>query len=112
MGKGGDASATAGHRSMKLVGDKSEKITWAEVKKHVSFGILEAHALCSLVGIRTPLSIMPLYSNLYHITITTFFNNRLLPRMPGLSTKTKSMTYPTGTNTPVVESSSHMLVMI
>jgi hypothetical protein len=37
MGKGGDASATAGHRSMKLVGDKSEKITWAEVKKHVSF---------------------------------------------------------------------------
>ena len=36
MGKGGDASATAGHRSMKLVGDKSEKITWAEVKKHVS----------------------------------------------------------------------------
>ena len=57
MGKGGDASATAGHRSMKLVGDKSEKITWAEVKKHVSFGILEAHALCYLVGIRTPLSI-------------------------------------------------------
>ena len=110
MGKGGDASATAGHRSMKLVGDKSEKITWAEVKKHVSFEHLEAHALCSLVGIRTPLSIMPLCSNLYHIT--TFFNNRLLPRMLGLSTKTKSMTYPTGTNTPVVESSSHMLVMI
>jgi len=48
MGKGGDASATAGHRSMKLVGDKSEKITWAEVKKHVSLSILEAHVLCSL----------------------------------------------------------------
>jgi hypothetical protein len=38
MGKGGDASATAaaGQRAMKLVGDKSEKFTWAEVKKHVS----------------------------------------------------------------------------
>ena len=36
MGKGGDASATAGQRAVKLVGDKSEKITWAEVKKHVS----------------------------------------------------------------------------
>lgn len=35
MGKGGDASATAG-QSVKLVGDKSEKFTWAEVKKHVS----------------------------------------------------------------------------
>jgi hypothetical protein len=48
MGKGGDASATAGQRSMKLVGDKSEKITWAEVKKHVShmLGIfLDAHTL-------------------------------------------------------------------
>ena len=37
MGKGGDASATAGQRAVKLVGDKSEKITWAEVKKHVSW---------------------------------------------------------------------------
>ena len=36
MGKGGDASATSGQRAVKLVGDKSEKITWAEVKKHVS----------------------------------------------------------------------------
>lgn len=36
MGKGGDASA-AFRGPMKLVGDKSEKITWSEVKKHVSF---------------------------------------------------------------------------
>jgi len=36
MGKGGNASVTAGQRSVKLVGDKSEKITWSEVKKHVS----------------------------------------------------------------------------
>ena len=111
MGKGGDASATAGHRSMKLVGDKSEKITWAEVKKHVSFEHLRSTCIVFFSrNTNTFVSIMPLYSNLYHIT--TFFNNRLLPRMPGLSTKTKSMTYPTGTNTPVAELSSHMLVMI
>lgn len=73
MGKGGDASATDGHRSMKLVGDKSEKITWAEVKKHVSFGILEAHALCSLVGIRTPLSIIP-----YILTCVSYNYNHIL----------------------------------
>ena len=36
MGKGGDASA-AFRGPMKLVGDKSEKITWSEVKKHVSY---------------------------------------------------------------------------
>ena len=37
MGKGGDASAVAAQRSVKLAGEKSEKFTWAEVKKHVSF---------------------------------------------------------------------------
>ena len=35
MGKGGDAAA-AKRGPMKLVGEKSEKITWGEVKKHVS----------------------------------------------------------------------------
>jgi cytochrome b involved in lipid metabolism len=35
MGKGGDASAPR-RGPMKLVGDKSEKITWAEVKKHIT----------------------------------------------------------------------------
>ena len=36
MGKGGDASAVRTNGPMKLVGDQSEKIAWAEVKKHVS----------------------------------------------------------------------------
>jgi len=35
MGKGGDASV-ASRGPMKLVGDKSEKITWSEVKKHIT----------------------------------------------------------------------------
>ena len=36
MGKGGDASvSTRSNGPIKLVGDKPEKITWAEVKKHV-----------------------------------------------------------------------------
>lgn len=43
MGKGGDASA-AFRGPMKLVGDKSEKITWSEVKKHVS--IIAAFLVC------------------------------------------------------------------
>jgi hypothetical protein len=35
MGKGGDASAPSRVRGpMRLVGDKSEKISWAEVKNH------------------------------------------------------------------------------
>jgi len=37
MGKGGDASAVSTRGPMKLVGDKSEKFTWSEVKKHVSW---------------------------------------------------------------------------
>jgi len=38
MGKGGDASLAIRSRGgpMKLVGDKSEKFTWAEVKKHIT----------------------------------------------------------------------------
>jgi hypothetical protein len=36
MGKGGDASAGTTLGPMKLVVEKSEKYTWAEVKKHVS----------------------------------------------------------------------------
>lgn len=35
MGKGGE-TVSANRGPIKLVGDKSEKITWAEVKKHVS----------------------------------------------------------------------------
>jgi hypothetical protein len=37
MGKGGDASAVSSRGPIRLVGDKSEKYTWGEVKKHVSF---------------------------------------------------------------------------
>jgi hypothetical protein len=49
MGKGGDASAATIRGPMKLVGDKSEKYTWAEVKKHVSLFVLSARS-------NTPLS--------------------------------------------------------
>lgn len=37
MGKGGDANIATSHGPIQLVGDKSEKFTWGEVKKHVSF---------------------------------------------------------------------------
>lgn len=36
MGKGGDANVASSRGPIRLVGDKSEKYTWAEVKKHVS----------------------------------------------------------------------------
>ena len=101
MGKGGDAAA-AKRGPMKLVGEKSEKITWGEVKKHVS-----------LVGGRSTLQIADgTYFSSLNFSLPLPIEYRSHPMMLGWYTKTRCTTYPTGTSTPEVELSSPMLVMI
>ena len=96
MGKGGE-TVSANRGPIKLVGDKSEKITWAEVKKHVSCINLNSYIF---------------YCYDFADSTVPLANIRSPPKMHGLFTKTKSTMYRIGTNIQAVELSSPMLVMI
>ena len=118
MGKGGNASVTAGQRSVKLVGDKSEKITWSEVKKHVSSFLriftVAAVLLWCVAVFEIHLSNNQYLSSIHLANVNNhhLINDRSRQRMLGLFTKTKSTMYRIGTNIQAVELSSLMLVMI
>ena len=96
MGKGGDASAVSHRGPMKLVGDKSEKYTWSEVKKHVSTptetnGYVVFSALFSSA------------LNLLYHSPNSHLINRSHRRMHGSSTKTGYIMSQTGMSIPEAE---------
>ena len=108
MGKGGDANIATSHGPIQLVGDKSEKFTWGEVKKHVSFDQVlmvgnDDHRLAGSSPNNLSFLLLPsltlnlqLYCYLYRHAL---FRSHL--RMHGSSTRTRSTTCRTGTSTLV-----------